>query len=185
MIPLKRRKEMTLKEPYFVLAYYLFCELQDPRGEVESHKKFLGALDATARIYISEEGINGQLSLPKEQAIRYIDWMHSKAPFKDIEFKVHEWHEQAFPRLTIKYRKHLVARDREVNIQNQGEHVSPENWKKMLETEKDALLLDVRNDYEWKVGHFEGASLPLALTLELLKSMQKILKIALIPKAKK
>ena len=30
----------------------------------------------------------------------------------------------------------------------------------MLEQEKDALLIDVRNDYEWKVGHFKGATLP-------------------------
>jgi UPF0176 protein len=42
-----------------------------------------------------------------------------------------------------------------------GEHVSPEVWKKMLQEKDDeTLVLDVRNDYEWKIGHFEGSELP-------------------------
>ena len=30
----------------------------------------------------------------------------------------------------------------------------------MLETDADKILIDVRNDYEWKLGRFEGAELP-------------------------
>lgn len=41
-----------------------------------------------------------------------------------------------------------------------GEHVSPKQWKEMIEKKDGHILLDVRNDYEWKIGHFEGAELP-------------------------
>jgi UPF0176 protein len=145
---------------YFCLAFYTFQKIENPQEEVTRHKEFLEKLDATSRIYISEEGINGQLCAEMSDAIRYTDWMHARDAFKNLEFKIHQWHEQAFPRLTIKYRKYLVGRDREVNFNNQGEHVPAAKWKEMLENEKEALLLDVRNTYEWKVGRFEGAVVP-------------------------
>lgn len=151
---------MALEHPYFVLAYYLFHPIENPHKEVESQKEFLNLRDATSRIYISEEGINGQLSCARSHALEYIDWLHSREPFKTLEFKVHEWHEHTFPRLTIKYRAKLVARDCPVNLKNQGEHVSAGRWRQMLENESDALLLDVRNHYEWEVGRFAQAELP-------------------------
>lgn len=151
---------MTDDQPYFVLAYYLFAPIDDPKGEVAKHKAFMEKMDATCRIYISEEGINGQACFARDDAMRYIDWMHARDPFKNLEFKIHTWHEQAFPRLCVKYRKRLVGRDREVDFSNQGEHVAAERWNQMLKEKKDTLLLDVRNDYEWKVGRFEGAVVP-------------------------
>lgn len=151
---------MNEDQPYFVLAYYLFASISDPKEEVARHKAFMEKLDATSRIYISEEGINGQACFAREDAMRYIDWMHAREPFKNLEFKIHTWHEQAFPRLCVKYRKRLVGRDKDVNFDNQGEHVPAERWNQMLKERKDTLLLDVRNDYEWKVGRFEGAVVP-------------------------
>lgn len=151
---------MTLQHPYFVLAYYLFNPIDNPRKEVATQREFLSVRDATSRIYLSEEGINGQLSCARTHALEYIDWMHSRQEFKKIEFKVHEWHEQAFPRLTIKYRQKLVARNRPIDLKKQGEHISPARWKEMLENEPDAVLLDVRNQYEWQVGRFAKAELP-------------------------
>jgi UPF0176 protein len=42
-----------------------------------------------------------------------------------------------------------------------GVHVSPEEWQKMLdERDENTVLIDVRNHYEWDIGHFEGAELP-------------------------
>ena len=176
---------MALEHPYFVLAYYTFQPVENPSIEVKTHKEFLTPLDATSRIYISEEGINGQLSLAKNDALRYIDWMHSRQEFKNMEFKVHEWHEQAFPRLVIKYRKYLVGRDRTVDLSNQGEHLSPEQWKEMLESEKEALLLDVRNTYEWDVGHFKGALAPPCETFREFEKYAEMLKANHDPKQKK
>lgn len=176
---------MALENDYFVLAYYTFQPISDPKLEVKIHKEFLEKLDATCRIYISEEGINGQACLEKRDAHRYIDWMHARQEFKDLEFKVHEWHEQAFPRLIVKYRKHLVGRDREVNLSDQGEHVSPEKWGDMLENEKDALVLDVRNSYEWRVGRFKNAEAPPCETFREFEQYAEKLKETHDPKNKK
>ena len=146
---------------HWVLAYYRFTTIENPHEEVAKHKAFFEGKEITCRIYISEEGINGQLSGTIADAQRYIDWMHADPRFADLEFKIHSYHTQAFPRTTVKYRPQIVALDAKVDIALTGEHVSPEKWEKMLEEkDEDTILIDVRNDYEWELGHFEGAVLP-------------------------
>jgi UPF0176 protein len=149
-----------MSSPYLVLAYYHFTTLENPLEEVAKHKAFFKERDVTSRIYISESGINGQMSAATVDAHAYMEWMHSRPEFKDIHFKLHEHHEQAFPKCTVKYRKQLVAIDEVVDLDKAGDHVSPKEWKEMLEKDDGHILIDVRNDYEWKVGHFEGADLP-------------------------
>lgn len=144
---------------YYALAYYLFTPIENPHLEVEKHKFFFNHRDATARIYLSEEGINGQMSASLADAKSYMAWMKSDPRFASISFKIHEVPENIFPRVTVKYRKQLVALDEEADPAEGGKHVSPAEWKAMLES-GEYLILDVRNDYEWEIGHFEGAVLP-------------------------
>lgn len=151
---------MQTSPQYSVLAYYHFVDIPDPHAEVALHKEFFKSRDVTSRIYISSQGINGQMSAAKHDAEAYIEWMHQRPFFRDVVFKIHTSAEQAFPKLTVKYRKQLVGFDAEVDLSKRGEHVSPKRWKEMLEKSEDHVLIDVRNDYEWKVGYFEGAELP-------------------------
>ncbi len=151
---------MTQPSNYLVIAFYLFEKIEDPHAEVLAHKAFLQDKDVTARIYLSEQGVNAQLSASKTDGQTYMDWCKARQPFQAIDFKVQEHHEHVFPRLTVKYRKQLVALDCEVDLSLRGEHVSPKQWEQMLEKDDGHLLLDVRNAYEGKVGHFEGAEQP-------------------------
>jgi UPF0176 protein len=146
---------------YWVLAYYILQKIERPQEEVTRHKEFFKARDFKGRIYISEQGINGQSSGSREAAEEYIAWMRADPRFKDAQFKIHTSHEHAFPKMTVKYRRQLVAIDCEIDFSVRGEAVSPKEWKKMLEErDENTLVLDVRNDYEWKAGHFDGAELP-------------------------
>lgn len=145
---------------HWILAYYHFAPIENPHQEVKTHQAFFANRDVTCRIYISEQGINGQMSATNEEAKNYIEWMHQRAEFHDVKFKIHPYHEHVFPRVTVKYRKKLVAIDADVDLSKRGEHISPMQWKTMLETQSDKILIDVRNDYEWKVGRFKGAELP-------------------------
>lgn len=145
---------------HWVLAFYHFSPIENPVQEVKTHKEFFTNRDVACRIYISEEGINGQMSASVNDAKAYIEWMHTRPGFNEIKFKIHPYHEQVFPRVTVKYRKQLVAIDANVDLSNRGEHVSPAKWKEMLETQNDKILIDVRNEYEWKIGRFTGADLP-------------------------
>jgi UPF0176 protein len=148
-------------QPYHCLAYYFFTPIEDPHSEVTRHLEFVKGKDIRCRVYISHEGINGQMSASSADSKAYQDWLLSDPRFKGLVFKIHSHPEHAFPRATIKYRKQLVAIDERVDMSLTGEHVSPERWKEMLEErDEKTMLLDVRNDYEWEIGHFEGAELP-------------------------
>lgn len=148
-----------LNKDYYVLAFYIFTPIEDPEDEVRKHKEFFHSRAITSRIYISKQGINAQMSAYKTDAEEYMVWMRQDPRFASIDFKIHEYHEQVFPRATVKVRKELVALGHNADPHKGGEHLSSARWKQMLE-EEDVLLLDVRNDYEWKIGHFEGAIKP-------------------------
>lgn len=153
---------MTKSNPsYHVLAYYCFTAIDDPYLEVSRHQEFVRDKDIKCRVYLSHEGINGQMSASEADSKAYQEWLKSDPRFKDVVFKVHSHHEHVFPRATIKFRNQLVAIDEKVDMALTGEHVPPKQWKEMLEKrDEKTLLLDVRNDYEWEIGHFEGAKLP-------------------------
>ena len=145
---------------YFVLAFYHFVTIEDPHLLIKQHKKFFKNRDITSRIYISEEGINGQMSGQKKDAESYMRWMQAHEIFADVHFKIHTYHENVFPKQTVKYRPQLVALDEEVDLQMGGAKLSPAEWKAKLESENNPLILDVRNDYEWEVGRFDKAECP-------------------------
>lgn len=145
---------------YRILAYYHFVPIENPQEEVESHKAFFATRDVTCRIYISEEGINGQMCAVHEDAETYMDWMQQRELFRGVKFKVHPYHEHVFPRKTVKYREKLVAIDVDVDLSQRGTHVTPSQWQTMLEADEGQVLIDVRNDYEWKLGRFANAELP-------------------------
>lgn len=145
---------------YCVLAFYHYVSLDEPEKLVQAHRDFLERLDVKARIYISEEGINGQMSASKEAADLYIDWLHANPLFKAVDFKLDFCQEHVFPRLSIKKRPLLGI---SVNIcpSKRGRYMSPKEWRKALDNRtKDTVLIDVRNNYESKIGHFEGAICP-------------------------
>lgn len=149
-----------MNQDYIVLAFYLFAPIEDAQQEIQAHKSFFEGRDITSRIYINEKGINGQMSAHKDDAEAYMAWMRERPPFTEMPFKIHYWHEQVFPRQVVKYRPQLVAYDAPAEPSEGGEHVSPSAWREMLEKEEEKVVVDVRNDYEWKIGHFEGADLP-------------------------
>src|SRR5438045_4144772 len=110
---------------YWVLAYYCLTEIVDPPSEVEKHTQFFRTRDLKARIYISEQGINGQMSGIISDAQEYIDWLRCDPRFANVSFKIHQHPEHVFPKATIKYRRQLVAMDCEVDLAERGESVTP------------------------------------------------------------
>jgi UPF0176 protein len=148
-----------MKEDYLVLAFYALTQIEEPHREVKRWKRFLESIDAMGRIYINEDGVNSQMSVARADSTKFYEWFLNDYP--GTEIKVHQYPEHAFPKVTVKYREQLAAMDRDFDLSQGGEHVSSERWAKMVEErDEDTVILDVRNDYEWDVGHFEGAERP-------------------------
>ena len=144
---------------YQVLSFYLFAPVPLPQAEVERWRLFLSSLEARGRIYISEEGVNAQFSIKKAQLDLIEQWLKAHYGEK-ISLKIQGHNAHAFAGLVVKYRKQLVALDRKVDLRKTGHYLTPAEWKAALEGERDFLLLDVRNHYEYVIGHFVGAEDP-------------------------
>ena len=150
-----------MKHTHYALAYYCIAKVEDPKKEVIDHKKYFKDRDIKGRIYISKEGINGQVSATIEEAKEYETWMREHPVFHDVKIKLHELEEHIFDRLTVKEKKQLVAVDIPIDFSSVAEHITPERWREMLENkDENTLVIDVRNDYEGVIGHFEGAVIP-------------------------
>lgn len=146
---------------YEVILYYKFREIADPETFCAEHKSFCRELGVRGRIYIGEEGINATLGGTPEQIRKYKEYLTSMEGFGDIDFKTDFCDFIPFAKLICKTRDEIVSLDgKNIDTGNGGSYLEPREWKKMMESDKDYVLIDVRNDYETKIGHFEGAVTP-------------------------
>jgi len=148
---------------YHVLLYYQFSHIEDPDQFVESQRHVIGALGLMGRVYAASEGINGELSGTSGNIELYKQYLHSMRGFEATEFKQEECPTIPFVKLIVKTRPEIVSlrSPEHINLtEEKGKHLSPSQWRSKLESTDIYTLLDVRNNYESCVGHFEGAICP-------------------------
>jgi UPF0176 protein len=80
----------------------------------------------------------------------------------DIETKANLVDGHKFEKMTVKYREEIVTLGEKVTAEDVFKYkkeISPEQFKEILDSENrdDYLIIDLRNDYEYKLGHFKGA----------------------------
>ena len=144
------------------LSFYRYVIIDSPyelRDELYESWKELGVL---GRIYLANEGVNAQLSVPESNFEEFVELVHANPFFKDINFKnAVEDDGNSFFKLTIKVRKQIVSDGlptNEYDVTNVGNHLDAKSWNKALE--KGATVVDMRNHYESEIGNFKGAICP-------------------------
>lgn len=152
--------------PRTTLSFYRYVRLADPsslRNELYAEWETLGVL---GRIYLAQEGINAQLSVPTHKFEAFREAIDARPEFADVPFKIAvEDDGKSFLKLTLKVRHKLVAdglQDQVFDPGDVGEHLDAEAFNSLIE--QGATVVDMRNNYECLIGHFEGALLPEAET---------------------
>nr|XP_043616821.1 rhodanese-like domain-containing protein 8, chloroplastic isoform X2 [Erigeron canadensis] len=175
----KQNEHDDKKIDFLVVNFYKFVFIKHPEDEVSKHLQFLEGRDIHGRIYINEQGINAQYSGPSEDALAYVSWLKEDEKFKDILVQISSpIHRHAFPRLKLRYKPSLVQLEGGVShlplvdSSMRATPITPAEWRKRVEAANnldvssssnlngDVILLDVRNGYEWDIGHFRGALRP-------------------------
>jgi len=115
------------------------------------------------RIYVAKEGINAQLSVPKENYNKFKESLKSLTPLNEIRLNVAiEQYSKSFLKLTIKVREKIVADgldDKSFDVTNIGDHLNAEQFNQML-NEDNTVCIDMRNHYESEIGFFRRAIKP-------------------------
>ncbi len=145
---------------YEVILYYYFNTIENPEQFAKQHKQYCKDLGIKGRIYISSEGINGTAAGTKEQMAQYKTDLRAIPGFENTEFKTDESDYIPFSKLICKTREEIVSLHMDgVDPKDGGNHLSPAEWRRVME-EEDHVMIDVRNNYESKIGHFKGALKP-------------------------
>ena len=78
-----------------------------------------------------------------------------------LEKKISFFQFMPFNRLKIKIKKEIVTFDeKNLDVEKlKGKHINSSKWNKLI-SEKETILIDVRNDFEVQVGSFKGSINP-------------------------
>ena len=159
-------KKETIKRK--TVSFYKYVILDHPeklRDELYAAWKDLGVL---GRIYLAQEGINAQLSVPINNWDAFRNNLYSKKAFLNMPIKIAiEDNGLSFFKLTIKVRKQIVAdglKIDEYDVTNVGKHLNAKQWNDAMEN--GAVVVDMRNHYESEIGRFKGAICPDAETFK-------------------
>lgn len=148
---------------YQVLLYYKYIDIDNPVELQKSQKELCEKLGLKGRIILAHEGINGTLEGTKDNTEEYVKALLSDSRFSDVHMKRSVGTGSAFPKLSIKVRDEIVSAHLGENDVNSaittGKHLKPEELHEWYLSGKEFYIVDMRNDYEQKVGHFKDSIL--------------------------
>ena len=84
------------------LSFYRYVELKELNTFRDKLYRDFIDLSALGRVYISEEGINAQISIPENKYIDFINYINSYDEFKNIQLKNAVQEGNSFYKLIIK-----------------------------------------------------------------------------------
>jgi UPF0176 protein len=147
-------------EPRTTISFYQYFPIADPQQFRDELYKGLDTLKVFGRIYVAQEGINAQISVPQSQFEALRQYLYSIEPLNGARLNVAVDDDgKSFWVLKIKVRDKIVAdgiNDPAFDMQNKGRYVNAEQMNVLLK-DPGTIVVDMRNHYEYEVGHFENA----------------------------
>lgn len=147
-----------------IILFYKYVHLSDPEAIKLWQTELCTRLGLTGRCIVASEGINATFEGTKDTIRQYVKEIEKNTKFKNIHFKYSVGTGSAFPKLSVKVRKEIVSLnlgtcDIDPN-ETTGTHLKPEELHQWIKTGREFYIIDMRNAYEHKVGHFENSILP-------------------------
>ncbi|HEX4876571.1 MAG TPA: rhodanese-related sulfurtransferase [Chitinophagaceae bacterium] len=158
----KELKEAVLSDhtPRTTVSFYCYFPISDPVDFRNSLYKDLKEIGVLGRIYVANEGINAQISVPADNLEIFRNYLYSIEPLNGLRLNIAVQESgKSFFVLDVKVRKKIVAdgiEDPAFDMANKGKYVNAEQFNKLTD-EPGTVVIDMRNYYEYEVGHFQNA----------------------------
>ena len=179
-----KQRMLAETEPRITVSFYKYFQVADPAAfRDELYIKF-SALNVFGRIYVAHEGINAQVSVPANNYDLFRDTLYAAAPeLSGIRMNIAVDDDgKSFWALRLKVRPKIVADgidDPAFDPAKTGKYLKAKEYNE-LSAQPDTIIVDMRNHYEYEVGHFENAiEIPsdtfrdqLPMAVEMLKDKQ-------------
>ena len=142
------------------ISFYQYFQIDDPKLFRDEMYTALNTLKVFGRIYIATEGINAQISVPDSYVDAFKNYLDTIESLKNIRLNIAVDDDgKSFWVLKIKVREKIVAdgiNDPGFSMQNKGSYVNATQMNDLLQDE-NTVVIDMRNHYEYEVGHFVKA----------------------------
>jgi len=158
----KELKEKLYQEnfPRTTISFYQYFTIRDPTGFRDQLYKSLNALQVFGRIYVANEGINAQISVPTHLFEDFKNYLYSIEGLKGLRLNIAvNDNGKSFWVLRIKQRTKIVAdgiEDSNFTMENKGKYVNAMQMNELMSS-PETIVIDMRNHYEYEVGHFVNA----------------------------
>jgi UPF0176 protein len=120
----------------------------------------LNHLQVFGRIYIATEGINAQISVPTHLFEDFKTYLYSIKGLEGLRLNIAvNDNGKSFWVLRIKQRSKIVAdgiEDASFSMENKGKYVNAVQMNELISS-PETIVIDMRNHYEYEVGHFVNA----------------------------
>lgn len=155
-----KQRMLEEKEHRTTISFYHYFHIDEPQAFRDTLYKNLDVLKVFGRIYVAHEGINAQISVPDSNVETLKTYLYSIEPLNGIRLNIAVDDDgKSFWVLKIKVREKIVAdgiADPSFDMRNKGKYVNAEQFNQLTE-DPNTIVVDMRNHYEYEVGHFETA----------------------------
>lgn len=156
-----KRRLYEETEPRTTVSFYQYFHIAEPQAFRDHLFIQFEALKVFGRIYIANEGINAQMSVPTSNFEAFKEALYAADPaLNGIRLNVAVDDDgKSFWVLRMKVREKIVADgidDPTFDMANKGKYLKAAEANEMM-AKPDTIIVDMRNHYEYEVGHFEKA----------------------------
>ena len=145
---------------FTIITFYQFKKINDLEILRKVLKDFCFFNKIKGSILLAEEGINGSVA-GLSKSIELLEKKLQVLGFRKLDLKKSFYKYMPFNRLKIKVKKEIVTFDGNYyDVEHQtAKHIGSQKWNKLIRDE-NTLVLDVRNDFEYKMGTFKNSVNP-------------------------
>jgi UPF0176 protein len=145
------------------VSFYKYHHIQEIDRFRDDLYQQWDALGVLGRTFVAAEGINAQISVPKENFDSFKEQLYAIPFLNGVRLNVAvDDNGKSFFKLRVAIKKKIVADgidDLNFDVTKIGQHVNAEEFNK-LAADPNTVIVDMRNHYESEVGHFKNAILP-------------------------
>ncbi|CAN0877198.1 Rhodanese-like domain-containing protein 7 [Linum grandiflorum] len=166
--------------PLTVVSFYRFADFPDHADLRKPLKDLCEELRVSGGIILAPEGINGSICGTRDSVERVLAFIESdsrlnglrkiESPVSPEEEAIHHGHSSSSPlaagedapfrwdHVRVKLKKEIVTLGMPTvsPIERVGKYVKPREWNSLI-SDPDTVVIDVRNNYEIRIGKFKGA----------------------------
>ncbi len=162
-----------------VLLFYKYVTIDDPDALAAWVRERAQAHALTGRAIVAHEGVNATFEGTVEATEAFAAEFLADPRFADVSVKRSASEGGSFPKLSVKVRDEIVGTRFPKELvdpeQRTAPRISARELRERLAREQDLVIIDMRNDYEFRSGHFKGSVNPgLAASRDLPAALPKL-----------